>query len=132
MMSVISGSRGRRVALGSIGLALAGIAAAACSDALSRSGTREASISFGVVQNGAFLTASNVTLADLVISDDENEVDLTSADIVFGRIKFKGVNADVDDTNDDESDSDSDSDSDRREGSAVFHAGAATVSLPLE
>lgn len=132
MMSVVAGSRGRRVAAGSMCLVFAGVALAACSDALSRSGTREASVSFGVVQNGAFLSASSDNVAAIVIGDDDNSIDLTSADIVFGKIKFKGVNADVDDTNDDESDSDSDSDSDRREGSAVFHAGAATVSLPLE
>jgi hypothetical protein len=144
MMSVIAGSRGRRVAMGSIGLALAGIAVAACSDSLSRSGTREASISFGVVQNGAFLSAANVTLADLVISDDENEVDLTSADVVFGKITFKGTSAaddadsdsdDIDSDSDagdsDSDDADSDSDSDGP-GNTTFRAGAATVALPLE
>lgn len=131
MMSVVASSRGRRVAARSFGLALAGIAAAACSDALSRSGTRDASISFGVMQNGALLTASNATLVDIVISDDGNSIDLTSADVVFGRIKFKGLDAPVDDTDGDDADSDSDSD-DNRDGNAVFHAGAATVTLPLE
>lgn len=131
MMSVVAGSRGRRVAVGSIGLALAGLAVAACSDALSGSGTREASISLGVVQNGALLQASGATRADIVISDDDNSIDLTSADVVFGRIKFKGLDAPVDDTDGDEADSDSDSD-DNRDGNAVFHAGAATVALPLE
>ena len=105
---------------------------------------REASLSFGVVQNGAALTASNVTLADLVISDDENEVDLTSADVVFGKITFKGTNAaddadsdsdDVDSDSDagdsDSDDADSDSDSDGP-GNTTFRAGAATVALPLE
>jgi hypothetical protein len=131
MMSVVAGSRGRRVAAGSISLALASFAVAACSDSLSRSGAREASISFGVVQNGALLTASSANVADLVISDDDNSIDLTSADVVFGRIKFKGIDAPVDDTDGDDADSDSDSD-DSRDGNAVFHAGAATVALPLE
>jgi hypothetical protein len=131
MMSVPTGFRGRRVVVGSIGLALAGLAAVACSDALSRGDTREASISFGVVQGGALLTASAANLADIVITDDENTIDLTSADVVFGRIKFKGVDAPVDDTDGDDADSDSDSD-DNRDGNAVFHAGAATVALPLE
>jgi hypothetical protein len=131
MMSVVAGSRGRRVAAGSIGLALAGLVVVACSDALSEGGTRAASISVGVVQNGALLQAASGSLADIVISDDDNSIDLTSADVVFGRIKFKGVDAPVDDTDGDEADSDSDSD-DERDGNAVFHAGAATVSLPLE
>ena len=129
MRFVVSGSRGRHVAAAAIGFAAAGLALAACSDSLSRSGTREASVSFGVVQNGALLTASGAGLADIVISDDDNSVDLTSADVVFGRIKFKGVEAPPLEE-DDESDSDSDSDGHR--GDAVFHAGAATVSLPLE
>lgn len=125
MMSVVAGSRGRCIAAGAIGLTV--LLVAACSDSLSRSGTREASISFGVVQDGAFLTASSANLADIVISDDDNSVDLTSADVVFGRIKFKGVDAPPLDEDDD-----SDSDSDGHRGDAVFHAGAATVSLPLE
>lgn len=83
------------------------------------------------MQNGALLTASNATLVDIVISDDGNSIDLTSADVVFGRIKFKGLDAPVDDTDGDDADSDSDSD-DNRDGNAVFHAGAATVTLPLE
>lgn len=130
MMSVVARSRGRRIAAGSIGLALAGIAVVACSDALSSDGLRDASISFGVVQNGALLTASSGGIAELVISDDDNSLDLTSADVVFDRIKFKGVDAPPLDAEDDESDSDSDSDGHR--GDAVFHAGAATVALPLE
>lgn len=144
MMSVVAGSRGRRVAAGSIGLALAGLGVAACSDALSRSGTREASVSFGVVQNGAFLTASSANLVDIVITDDDNTVDLTSADVVFGKISFKGTNAaDDSDSDSDDGDSDSDngdSDSDDADtdsdsdgpGNSVFRAGAATVALPLE
>lgn len=129
MMSVLSGAR-RGVAAGSISFAVA-FAVAACSDSLSSSGARDASISFGVAQNGALLTASSAGLADIVISDDENSIDLKSADVVFGRIKFKGVDAPVDDTDGDDADSDSDSD-DSRDGNAVFHAGAATVALPLE
>ena len=127
MRFVVSGSRSRHLVAGSLSLAAAGFALAACSDALSRTGTREASVSFGVVQNGALLTASSAGLADIVISDDDNSVDLTSADVVFGRIKFKGVEAPPLDESDD-----SDSDSDGHRGDAVFHAGAATVSLPLE
>lgn len=143
MMSVVTGSRGRRLAAASIGLTLAGLVVAACSDALMGGGTRQASISLGVVQDGAFLTASNASLVDIVISDDDNTVDLTSADVVFGKISFKGIDADDADSDSDDLDSDSDagdsdsddadtdSDSDGR-GNSVFHAGAATVSLPLE
>lgn len=144
MRFVVSGSRGRQLVAGSIGLALAGLAIAACSDALARSDTRAASISLGVVQEGALLTASSATLADIVISDDVNSIDLTSADVVFGKISFKGTNAaDDSDSDSDDGDSDSDngdSDSDDADtdsdsdgpGNSVFHAGAATVALPLE
>lgn len=133
MMSVIAGARASRVAVGSIGIALTGLAVAACSDLLSSGGARAASISFGVVQNGALLTSSSANLADLVIGggDDANTVDLTSADVVFGRITFKGVEVPSHDDDDDDSDSDSDSDG-NRSGNSVFRAGAATVTLPLE
>lgn len=129
MMSVVHGSRGRRLAAGSIGLAVAGCVVVACSDTLSENGLRDASISFGVVQNGALLTASTGNVAELVIGDDDNTIDLASADVVFDRIKFKGVDAPA---LDEEDESDSDSDSDGHRGDAVFHAGAATVALPLE
>jgi len=126
MQSAVSSTRGRNVALGSIGVGLIAVVAASCGDVLASDGTREASMSFGVAEPGAAITAS-AGPSFLVINGGGHSVDLQSADVVFSEVTFEGQNVDTGD--DDDSDLDSDSD---RAGNAKFRAGATTVTLPLE
>lgn len=115
-----------RVRAGSIVAAAAALVGLACADALSTRDAREASISFGVTQEGALVGSAN-TVAAIVITGNGNSVDLQSADVVFSEVTFEGEN--VDPADDDDSDSDSDSD---HEGNTRFRSGAVTVALPLE
>ena len=127
MSSVVFVSRIRQLALGAAGVAVSGLAIAACSDVLGAGDQREASISFGVSQNGTLASLTAGSTAQLVISNDGHTIDLTSADVVFSEVTFE--RAGVDAADDDDSDADSDSD---HAGNRKFRAGAATVALPLE
>jgi hypothetical protein len=139
-MTSSTSHRLRAVATGTVGLALAGFTMAACADVLSGTDRRAASISFGVTQNGSLVSAQSGggTLAAIIVDGGGHTVDLSSADVVFGRVTFKGSNVAPDDNGIDDSDSDSDSendsdsDSESRSGNSVFRAGATTVTLPLE
>lgn len=126
MSAVVSRARALAVGAGSLFLAL-GIGA--CGDLFgSESRTTDASLSFGVTENGALVTRANAGVPSLiVISGGSHTVDLQSADVIFSEITFERFMADT--TDNDDSDVDSDSD---HEGTAKFRAGAATVSLPLE
>ena len=126
MRAVTFASRARRIALGTAGLVSGGLVAAACSDALGIGGERDASISFGIAQNGTLASLSG-PMAQLVISNDGHTIDLQSADVVFSEVTFE--RADVDPADDDDSDSDSDSE---HAGNSKFRAGAVTLPLPLE
>ena len=116
----------RRTAARSAAAILLGLTSAACADLLG-SRTRDASISFAVTQNGALVSTSTSGSNLIIVTGGGHTVDLQSVDVVFSEMTLEGSGSDVGD--DDDSDMDSDSD---REGNAKFHAGAATVSLPLE
>lgn len=126
-MSVLSSSTGH---LRGVGVALVTIGVAACGDLFgTEARMRDASLSFGVTENGALISdTGRVSAGGLVIvTSGGHTVDLQSADVVFSEVTFEG--AGVDGGDDDDSDLDSDSDHD---GNARFRAGATTVSLPLE
>lgn len=126
MMSAVSGSRVRVLAVGSAGVILVTVAAA-CTDTLSARGTREASLSFAVARDNALVSATATSGSLIVIAGGGHTVDLQSADVVFSEVTFEGQG--VEPADDDDSDVDSDSD---HPGNTKFRAGAATVSLPLE
>lgn len=121
----------RPIALGAT-LVSASLALAACGDLFGASaGARDASLSFAV---RATPTASAVSAnaADLIIvTGGGHTVDLTSADVVFGKVKFERLSGEGDDADTDE-DTDTDTDSDSDGNETEFKAGATTVSLPLE
>ena len=126
-------SYARSIALGST---LAAVATAACGVFFGSSADmRDASLSFAVAGSGAAAaTAATVDASGLiVITGGGHTVDLASADVVFGMVKFERVNTGEDGEDaytDADTDSDTDSDSDGNE--TEFLAGATTVSLPLE
>lgn len=127
-MAAHNRSRVLRAAPTALGAILVTLVAAACADLLSNDRTQEASLSFGVTQNGSLVAASTSGLSAIVLTGgDGHTIDLQSADVVFSEMTFEGQN--VDSGDDDDSDMDSDSDHD---GNAKFRAGATTVSLPLE
>ena len=125
---------GRSAALGTT--ILAALAVGACSDLFgSSSDVRSASMTFAVPRTGAAATTGTTVDANglIVVTGGGHSVDLTSADVVFGRVSFERVNADAageDADTDADTDADSDSDSDGDE--SEFRSGAVTVALPLE
>ena len=128
-MAAPSSFRASRAAPVALGTLMIAFVAAACSDLLSNNGdAREASLSFGVTQNGALVSVTaDPTFAAIIVDGGGHSVDLQSADVVFSEMTFERVG--IDDGDDDDSDADSDSDHD---GNAKFRAGATTVALPLE
>ena len=126
-MSAVVVNRRDRLAIVSMSVMLITLIVAACSDILNGDRTRDASLSIGVTQNGALLTATAGGTAAIVVTGGGHTLDLTSADVVFSEITFEGENVEPGD--DDDSDMDSDSD---HEGNARFRSGATTVGLPLE
>lgn len=126
-MAPVIQSRARRVASGTLGAVMITLAVAACANLLSSDRTRAASLSFGVTQSGALVSASPSGLSAIVITGGGHTVDLQSADVVFSEMTFEGQDTDIGDNDDSDMDSDSD-----HEGNAKFRAGSATLSLPLE
>jgi hypothetical protein len=118
---------GRRLVVAGTGALIVAGGAAGCGDLFgSDADLRDASLSFGVTENGTLLTAS-ANGGRIVITGGGHTVDLQSADVVFSEVTFEGVGVEPGD--DDDSDADSDSD---HEGNARFRAGAVTVALPLQ
>lgn len=112
---------------GGVATAAVALVGLACADVLaSNRDSRDASVSFGVTQEGALVGSAN-NVAAIVITGNGNSVDLQSADVVFSEVTFEGD--DVEPNDNDDSDFDSDSD---REGNARFRSGAVTVALPLQ
>ena len=132
-MSVVV-ARARRITVGGAGLMAVALGAAACGDLFgSDAQLRDASMSFGVPGSAS---SSNAVGADagglIVITGGGHTVDLESADVVFGQVRFERLTTDGDDDADTDEDTDADSDSDSDHDEAVFKAGAVTVSLPLD
>ena len=113
-----------------LGVALVTVGVSACGDLFgTEARMRDASLSFGVTENGALISDTNRVAAGglIVVTSGGHTIDLQSADVVFSEMTFEGSN--VESGDDDDSDLDSDSDHD---GNAKFRAGATTVALPLE
>lgn len=122
-MFAVIGSRVKKAATVSIGATALALTAAACADILSRAGSREASLSFGVASAAAGVVANE---GFIVVTEGGNTIDVQSVDVVFSEMTFEGENVDSGDDDDSESDSDSE-----QAGNARFRSGATTVSLPL-
>ena len=127
MKSAVSGRQMRSIALATLGVIGVTWSAAACADSLSAAGARDASVSFGVSDGAALLSATATPTSLIVVTGGGHSVDLQSADVVFSEVTFEGTRADT--LDDDDSDRDSDSE---HAGNAKFRAGASTVTLPLE
>jgi hypothetical protein len=114
----------------------------ACSDQ-APGGAGQATLSFQVVSSASAALADNI--AAIIVEGGGHTVDLESADVVFGKVKFERVDDDDNECDDDDDHEDNsgpgssnsgsgsahgDCDDDDHDGE--FRAGAITVSLPLE